>query len=210
MNNARIEWRLLTRAMVLLLVALVSGIGMILVGWHYLDDANLVLDKLRRSIVALQNNLLQQEEQGRVLAMIQPRYDALRQQGVIGPEPRLQWVESIREAEAALKLPVPIKYKLDPARAYTPGYPVPPSQDYQLFASRMEMTIGMLHEGDLLALIAFLAQKKAGLIQFTQCRMQPQSDAKPAGKAGSRFKVNVQATCQVEWFNFRETESKSR
>ncbi|MBF0214606.1 MAG: hypothetical protein HQM00_13760 [Magnetococcales bacterium] len=210
MKNLPVEWPLLTRPLVLFSGALLLGIGMVIGAWAYRDDAGTTLEKLRKSIQTLRSQRQQQEEMNRILIDIQPKHEELKQRGVIGAEPRLHWIETIKAAKPALKLPTPIRFKLEPARAYTPEFPLPASPDYQLMASHMELGLGLVHEGDLMSLIEFLEKSKAGLIRFTQCKVTVSNPQKPDANPFSKPQVNLTGTCQLEWFNFRETENRSR
>ncbi|MEO5331120.1 MAG: hypothetical protein H7839_03790 [Magnetococcus sp. YQC-5] len=202
-----IEWKLLTGSVLLLLFSLVVDAAMIMGGIYYQDEADDNLAKLKKSIAVLRSQKQQQEDQGHILATIQPQYERLRQQGLVGPEPRMSWVEALKDAEKVLQLPGPIHFKLEPSRPYVPPFPLPTNKDFQLFASRMEVTVGLLHEGDLLEWIEFMEQKQVGLFHFKQCKLQgvgKELQEEQKLKVG----INLQGFCVMDWFNLREMEQK--
>ncbi|MBF0340096.1 MAG: hypothetical protein HQL95_03930 [Magnetococcales bacterium] len=209
MKGGHIEWRLLTRTLVVICLSLVLDVGMIGAGWYYLDDADITLEKLRKSIAALRTQRREHEEQARMLAQVQPGFEELRLKGVVGPEQRLQWVEAVKEIGELLKLPVGLRFKLDPSRPFTPAVSLPVSQDYQLVASHMELQLGMVHEGDLISLLDHLQGRKPGLFHVIGCKLTPLTDFTQDDK-GVKAGVNLQGVCQMEWFNFREMENKGR
>ncbi|MBF0427904.1 MAG: hypothetical protein HQL94_03210 [Magnetococcales bacterium] len=199
---------MLTRGLMILGFSLLLDVGLITVGWYYNDDAEVSLEELQKKIASLRAQLKKQENQSQILAMMQPKYDALRQLGAIGPEPRLQWVEALHEAETTLKLPTPIRYKLDPIRLYTPPFPLPQGQGFQLYASRMELTLGLVHEGDLFDLMDFLEKKKVGFFQFTQCKLDTMTNEPLEGKK-LKAGVNLKGMCLLEWFTFQSMDNKT-
>ncbi|NGZ05940.1 MAG: hypothetical protein G8237_06240 [Magnetococcales bacterium] len=209
MKNGPIEWKLLYRSLALLLLALLVGSGIMYGGWDYHMDAENALAKLRSQITALQGQKQQQAQLDQQLNQALPMHETLRQRGVVGTGARLQWVEILKEAEQQLKLPGPIRYKLEAARPVTTPFPLPAMPELQLQASRMELNLGLLHEGDLVALIDFLANKKTGLYHFVMCRLQPTGD--PTQESGKlSFEVHIQGLCHLEWFNFREQETQKK
>lgn len=211
MNAPAIEWKLLTSALLVLGLSLLVDVGMIVGGMQYRDEAEEHLDKLHKTIATLQKQKKEMSTQSRILAEIMPRYERLRQRGLVGVESRMGWMESLKEAEQSLKLPAPIRYKLEPARPLVPPFPPPPNSGFQLFSSRMELTLGLLHEGDLFNLIDFLEKKRVGVYHIRQCglRHQPR-DPKEGAATGPGPGVNLQGGCVMEWFSLRETEVKNR
>ena len=121
------------------------------------------------------------------------RFDALREQGFIGAEPRLRWIEDVRAAAAQARL-VSIRYDLEPRR-------VEPSADatgsYQLFASDMKLRLALGHEGDLLAFLQALEARRGGLFELNACALQ-----RDRGDAGiSLREANLKAECMLRWYS---------
>ncbi|MBF0296789.1 MAG: hypothetical protein HQL96_16515 [Magnetococcales bacterium] len=202
------EWRRLTGSGALLLFSLLVDAGMILGGMAYLEDAEETLAKLRASIATLREQQRRNEGQNRELELLQPGYDRLRALGVPGEEPRMRWVEALHDLERELKLPAPVQYKLEPARPFT-GAPVQGGGErMRLFVSPMEITFGMIHEGDLFEMIGVLERKQVGLFRFLRCRMA--LAGREAGEKAFRSGVNLTGECGLEWFTIREEEGKGK
>ncbi|MBF0153202.1 MAG: hypothetical protein HQL64_05630 [Magnetococcales bacterium] len=209
MKNSHIEWKMLTGSMVLLLLSVLVDIGVILAGLQYSSDAVDNMDKLNKTIATLQGQKRRQEEQNQLLVVMKPKHEELLRRGVVGQEPRMSWVEAIKEAEQVLRLPSSILFKLEPARLISPP-PVPlAGNDLQLFASHMEITLGLAHEGDLFDFIAFLEKKNVGLFHFKKCKLQAVTNDGQTGQT-PRIGVNLQGVCHLEWFTFREAHGKAK
>ncbi|MBF0181299.1 MAG: hypothetical protein HQM03_14850 [Magnetococcales bacterium] len=208
MKGLASEWRRLTGSGALLLLSLMVDAGLILGGMAYLDDAEATLAKLRASIVSMREQQRRTEGQNRELERLQPRYERLRALGVPGEESGMRWVEALLALEKELKLPMPLQYKLEPARPF-PGAPARGGDERtQLFVSPMEITFGMVHEGDLFETIGFLERRQAGLFRFLRCRMA--LAGKEAGERAFKTGVNLLGECGLEWFTIREVEGKGK
>lgn len=209
MNKGNIAWKMLLGNLVVLFFSLLVDGAMIYGGIEYSDESVKKRDNLQATIIKLRSQAKQQEEQSRLLTTVLPKHAALQRMGVLGGEHRMAWVESLKEAEQVLKLPAPIRFKLEPTRLSTLASSMPPSQDLQLFSSSMEVNFGLLHEGDLLDLIAFLEKKSVGLFQVKKCQLQAVA-TDPAQSTRFKAGVNLQGGCLLEWFSFQAKDGNTQ
>ncbi len=210
MNSQRqIEWKMLTGTLVLLFLSLLIDSALIISGLYYQEDAETNLQKLKKTITTLQMRKQQQNTQQQLLDKARPKFTELQAKQLIGPEPRMRWFETLKDAELALKLPAPIRFQLEPPHLHTPAFPISENTHFQLFSSQMKLNFGLLHEGDLFDLIHYLEQKKVGLFHIKQCTLQS-VDTKSSQNRPLANEVNLQGNCTLDWFSFQNKENKNR
>lgn len=116
--------------------------------------------------------------------------------GWIGPEQRLSWIEALQAINADLRLPT-LRYDIGRQETITPGG-IALSRRMQLRRTPMVLKIGALHEGDLLAVLARLRDRGAGLMSLTRCRMDRIGKG-PAVRFDGRT-ANLEARCDLAWY----------
>ena len=129
------------------------------------------------------------------------RFQAIKDQGYIGPEQRLDWVEAIARIKAARRI-YRIDYDFAPQRladaSVLPGGPA--AGGFDVMASQMRMQVQFLHEGELLALIDDLRKSVRALIQLRSCSIE----RAPAGTGDRNNPALLKAECIMEWITLRE------
>lgn len=139
-------------------------------------------------------------EAGGILRTSQQRYHDLEQRGFIGDEPRLLWIESLRNSGQSQRL-YSLKYNLRQQRpvTLTAG---PQTSHYQLFASPMQLHLDLAHEGRLIAFFENLRNERPAVYQLHSCTVIP-----TFGDQGVNFdKANLAADCELVWFTARPVE----
>lgn len=140
-------------------------------------------------------------ESEHILRTQKTRFLTLRNEGFIGPEPRLRWIEDVREIAERADL-VAVKYQLG-ARAPAPHSAA--SASYQLFASPMQLELFLQHEGDLLTFLQHLEGRRGGLFDLTACRLQRSADSNAIEMAGA----NLKAECELLWYSLDTPQLQS-
>ena len=129
------------------------------------------------------------------------RFQALKSRGVIGPEQRLDWVETIARINTARRI-----FKLD--YDFAPQRPVDASilpggaagGGFEIMASQMRLQIQLLHEGELLAFLAELRDTVQALVQVRSCAIE--RITRDSTERGSN--AQLKAECTLEWITLRE------
>lgn len=160
---------------------------------------SLYSDKINGQRLTAQQQLEQTERDYRNAVMSEEilrneavRFAALRAGGFFGPEPRLRWIQDVRETATAAKI-VTIRYTLEPRQ--TPP-PLAPTGNYLLYASTMKLELTLRHEGDLLAFLNLLEERRSGLFEVTECELDPADDKEGINLHGA----NVNANCELQWY----------
>lgn len=174
--------------------ALVAALGLIVffAGWF-----NAQADLTRQSATQTFQEAVQEYrtavESERILRTEAERFAALREQGFVGAEPRLRWVQAVREAAGQAGV-VRIRYELEPRRAHATTQA---TGSYQLFASVMKLQLELRHEGDLFRFIELLTARRAGLFEATACTLRRSGDRQETRLEES----NVSVDCALNWYS---------
>jgi len=120
-------------------------------------------------------------------------YRQLEKIGFVGAEQRLNWVESLRVANAQAGL-FGVDYQLiaqEPFPYVARDNPV----SERVKQSRMKLSFGVLHEADLMRLFNALSAQQPGLFALTACSLDR------AGRPGPPLprQANLTAQCDLSW-----------
>lgn len=116
----------------------------------------------------------------------------LRDQGFVGLEPRLRWVEDLRDAAARTGLTA-IRYELEPRRPAADGTT---AGTYTLYVSAMKLALELRHEGDLPRFLERLESRRSGLFDVAACSLR-----RPRDGGISLEEANVTAECVLRWYS---------
>jgi hypothetical protein len=143
----------------------------------------------------IRNRLARVNDEERVLRATIARYHALVGQGRTQPEPRLEWVETLRHIESSRRL-LGLDYELFPQRLLDEK--APGSGGFDFLASPMKLTMPLLHEDDLLGLLADLSQQVSALISVNHCRIE-----RVAVDPALRNAAQLKAACTIDWITLQ-------
>jgi hypothetical protein len=132
-----------------------------------------------------------------------PAYQRLHQQGFVGTEQRINWLEGLRTANRLAGL-FGVTYQLEPQKPFTVvGADNPISQ--HLRQSQMKLTLGLVHEGDLMRFFRALAAQQTGLFMLTGCAL----DRAGGNDAPAPRQANLSAACELSWLTIEPGKDKS-
>ena len=196
-----IDWRALRGSMVLCVLALALAAAAAGGAIRFHDEAVHGYERQKARLGSIRSRYRTIDEQRRLIETWLPEFRALQAAGVIGEEPRLEWIETLREIAARLRLPS-LRYRIEPRTAYEAG-PALDTGAYRPFSTVVHLETGLLHEGDLERLLRELAARSAGLHRIERCDV---------GRAGPDFvlrpdAVNLSAECDLRWITLARTEA---
>jgi hypothetical protein len=122
------------------------------------------------------------------------RYQDIVQRGLTEPERRLQWVETLKSIKESRRL-LGLNYEIAPQR------PLDPKQvttgGYDFLVSTMKLEMPLLHEEDLLGLLADLSAQVCVLLSVKSCQIERTTPGTQAG-------ANLKAACEINWIKLQE------
>jgi hypothetical protein len=129
------------------------------------------------------------------------RFQALKTLGYIGPEKRLDWIETLARIKTSRRI-FKLDYEFAPQRpvdaAIVPGGAA--AGGFEIMASQMKLELQLLHEGELLTFLAELRESVQALIQVRSCAIE----RIPSGNTDRGRNAQLKADCTLEWITLKE------
>ena len=132
-----------------------------------------------------------------MIATFYPQFQVLESRGIIGRERRLDWIENLSRADETLKLPS-FAYSIDTQEPFTPEFPLAGGA-YKLYASQMNLTLGLLHGQDLFNLLGRLDESAPGLYSVDSCSWTRRREV-----PGSPREAHLTSSCQLRWYTIKK------
>lgn len=126
-----------------------------------------------------------------------PAYQKLIQQGFIGEEQRVDWIDDLRTVNMRYKF-FGVSYDIGAMQDYKPAFPLDVG-NFKLHRSTMKLTLSMLHEGDLLTLLQALPQEQNPPFMLRDCII-----SKVDGGGRGKFLPNLTSACEIDWLTMTE------
>jgi hypothetical protein len=195
------DWSVLRGAALFLTVSLVVVASGLTISYQFWDKQDTVLKRERARLVAARSQYHALDEEEDIIAAYLPRYATLESLGIIGQEQRLDWIEALRQTAREVDLPR-LQYTIDAQRPFESGMSLDVGE-YRVYASSMRLDFGLLHEGDLLRLLAGLREEVSGLFGVNGCRLTRSGDVLD----GSLGASNLEALCVLNFITIRGPEA---
>ena len=202
MKFSEIDWRVLRGSVILLVVALAVAGTALAMSFQFKSRQESSLSRERSKMLASRSRYQALDEEEDIIATYLPRYSDLEDQGIIGREQRLDWIDVLRESAREVQVPH-LQYTIEAQRQFDTGLDLQVG-NYQVFASSMRLQLGLLHEEDLIRLLARMRVGVNGLFGVSGCRMvRPRGPLRVEADA-----ANVEAGCVINFITIRAPEEK--
>ena len=184
-------------ALIALAIAVVVSIGMLSASYQFWESTDKTLKRADRELRTSRDKFRSVAEQEDMIATFYPQFQELERQGIIGRERRLDWIENLKRADENLKLPK-LTYTIDSQTPFTTEFPLAGGA-YELFASKMNLNLGLLHGQDLFRLLSRLDEDGQGLYSVDTCDLVRRQDV-----PGSPRQAHVSSKCELRWFTIKK------
>lgn len=203
MKFSEIDWSILRGSLILLVISVVVATVALSASYRFWGEQDVVLKRASSALSSARSQYHALDDEEDIIATYLPRYASLEEEGIIGRERRLDWIDVLRETARTVQVPR-LEYAIDAQRAFDVGWDLRVG-DYSVYASSMRLNLGLLHEGDLLRFLGDLSKNAPGLFGVTGCDMQRASDA----LAKDAQSTNVRATCVLKFITIRGPELRA-
>jgi len=197
MKAADIEWSMIRGAFIGLAIALVVSIGMLSASYQFWESTDKSLKGVERQLRAAREKFRTIDEEEAMIATYYPQFQELERQGIIGPERRLDWIENLSQADENLKLPK-LAYYIDTQEPFTAEFPLAGGA-YELYASKMDLQLGLLHGQDLFNLLSWLDDGAQGLYSVAACDLKRHRD-----DPGNHKQAHLTSNCELRWYTIKK------
>ena len=203
MNPKLAQHALLRRGITTVLLGVVSALLMIVVSWFKLHYQQVALTEQEQTLRSAQAQRDKAERAVRIVKDDLPLFKQLENNGVIGEEKRLLWLQTLVQSGEKLRLSS-MQYKIGTQEVFAPDF-VNFGGNYEIRRSDMIIITQSLHEADILQVIDNLAREPSGLFQVSECEMQRlQKEINPQMEL-----PNVMAECRLRWFTVHHATSST-
>ena len=198
------DWLALRKAILTLATVLLLGIALVYFSHRELVQTRADLSNKEIALHEAQERLHKSGAEKDKILRYRAEFAMLQQRGFIGDEQRINWVDALRAASLGLKM-FGINYQIEAQQPYTAPV-APDAGPYHLRQSVMKISMGLLHEEDLMRFLTALEGQQAGMFTLRECNLQRQSGAK---LENIRVLPHLQADCSLAWLTISEANPVS-
>jgi len=200
---SREDMQALRKPLLVLALVLLAAAGALHFMWQRIDVAQ---QRLQRESARTRDAHTRLQLSGRereIIVQNLPAYRDLERSGFVAPEQRINWITGLRDANQAAGL-FGIEYQIGAQRIYRGAQQLNAPQ-IEVLESPMRLKAGLLHEEDLVRLLAALEAQHLGLYLLDECTMK----RLPAA-AALRHQPHLDADCQMAWLTAHAREPGAR
>ena len=190
----RIDWLYLRLPLIMLGISIVAGTVVAVVGQQYQMAQ---IKKYQSAVSALKTTHKRYADMVSDIELLDQYrniYSGYKSSGLVGEERRLSWIESLDTTNQVLKLPT-LSYNLLPQEKFIrPGLKV--SSDVKMNSSPMELSMGLLHEEDLMAVLEGLRLSIKNLFTVESCSLTRSGEI---SNSVNTKDTNISSKCTIRW-----------
>ncbi len=122
------------------------------------------------------------------------KFNKYKSSGLVGEERRLSWIESLESTNKILQLPT-LTYNLLPQEKFLrPGFKA--KRSVEVKSSPMVISMGILHEEDVFAVLEGLRLSIRNLFTIDSCKFKRISGV---SRSLDTKRANIEADCVIRW-----------
>jgi hypothetical protein len=197
MKRNDIDWSILRLSLIVFFICMIVSGSLIYGSFYFKDKMFNEYNRNNAMFRSVSNKYFAVDEEEKLIKKYYPIFIQLYNEGVIGRELRLNWVETLRKAGEEIDISS-LSYEIHSQELYTPAFPVMMGK-YSLFRSVMNLNMQILHEGDLFRLFEILDQKAKGAYNIENCTITSTA-IKILEASGS---TNLSARCELTWHSIK-------
>lgn len=193
------DWQALRIPLLALAVALLASVALVVITRQHLGQEETRHARQEGILREAQERLRKSGDEKDKILRYRAAYLALQQGGFVGEEQRINWVDALRAASLSLKM-FGVNYQIEAQQPYqSPA--VSDAGQYRVHQSLMKISLGLLHEEDIMRFLNALDEQRAGIFSLRECSVRRQG----AGKfEHARVQPNLQADCSLAWLSISE------
>ena len=190
----KIDWLYLRLPLIMFGLSIMVAAAVAIVGYQY-EMAQ--INKYESAVSTLKTTHKRYADMVSDIALLDQYrnlYSGYKSSGLVGEERRLSWIESLDTTNQVLKLPT-LSYSLLPQEKFIrPGLKV--SSDVKMNSSPMELTMGLLHEEDLMAVLEGLRLSIKNLFTVESCSLTRSGEI---SNTVNTQDTNISSKCTIRW-----------
>ncbi len=189
------DWNKLQNPIILLLLVTLGSIALIITSMQYAESQQASLSQQKDALLVAKQKYLSSGTEKQQIEHYLPKYRALIEQGFIGAEQRQLWIHALHAIQKQHQL-FPIKYQLAPLEQMQPDF-VQSASPFEMHQSTMQLSLDLLHEGDVLTLTESLSKQAFHNWLLRGCKIDRLNKPKANG-------ATMTGQCLLEWYTLLE------
>ncbi len=191
----KIDFSFLKSSLIILGVAILLSVALVVAGQQYEQEKVAEYNQVKSSLQKAHNRYIKLVKDIDLLDQYTQDYKTYKSSGLIGPERRLSWIETLEAVNDELRLPG-LSYNLAPQQEFVkPGLKA--EKHINISSTPMQLNIALLHEGDLLRVFDGIKNRIDNLFSVESCDIQRKRGAQE--NVLSTQKENLTANCLIRW-----------
>lgn len=200
MSDKKIDFQELKLSVICFSVSLIVAAAMIGGSWYLQSQMKREVQNNRSRFQSISQQYLMVDQEEGYIEDFYPDYKQLIEDGLLGQEHRLNWIEVLRNANENNRF-LSLNYQISTQDEYRFEFPVSMGS-FKIYASTMKLDLKLLHEGDLLYLFNELDNKAKGHYTVKRCKFN--RDGNIISKDIS--KSNLITDCELNWYNIKKSD----
>ena len=193
----KIDLKLLRTAGIAFLTSIGVTVGLIVGSGYFEDTQKVNVRKESLRVRSMQRKHASATEDIKEVGIYFPQFETLRKRGIVGEADRVKWVETLGKEAKEMNL-TSLRYAISPATEFRPKFAFILG-DIKPMTSGMTISMDLLHEEDLLNLLARLEESNQGLYIVSDCEMTRTVMKIRRNSAAP----NLGGECTLQWFNIQ-------
>jgi len=193
------DWRKLRLSLVIFVLFCLGGAALVFFSLEQQQQARRLLATAQTHNAQAQAKLKQVREEESEIKLKAALFSNLAARGVIGEEQRLDWVELLRDIRNNRRL-LDIQYEFSPQQPLGNG-----QGPWSFQVSSMRLQLQLLHEEDLLNVLADLRNTAKAQVLVRSCEVSRQP--RPPGDSQG-LHANLKAQCLLDWITLRGPQTR--
>ncbi|THB70971.1 MAG: hypothetical protein D6B28_07945 [Gammaproteobacteria bacterium] len=194
---SRFDCSIIKRSINILIVVLAVACLITGVSYYINEESSLKFRNEKNNLDSIKSNYEDLINRNNIFVEYAKKYQLLKIKGVIGQENRLTWIEALQETNKTLKLPS-LQYTISPQQDYPLELIGNDFFDVQVKKTAMSINMGLLHEKDMINILASLQNKARGHYLIDECSITPSQIPKTIDDI-EITKPILTADCDIHW-----------
>ena len=203
-SEVKFDWSVLKGPMIVFSLSVVLSASLVGGTWYFRDTMQKKYSVEKRRFQTVSNQYLAVDQEEKQVKQFLPGFITLYNEGLLGEERRLNWIETLREVSDKIQL-LSLRYEIGSQIPYTPDYSVN-TGIYRMFSSPMKLNVDLLHVVDLERLFQDLNRQAQGIYNVSSCKLTRRGisvEFKP------EVTPNISAECDLKWFNLKRSDGSA-
>ena len=169
--------------------------------YYYYQSINEERSIAENNLKKIKKKFTKAVESQKTVEEFKKRYEKLKSLEITDIENRLNWIDLIENTSRNEGIPY-VKYKISQQERIVDKKLSAIYSGIDVYRSKMQLEMYMLHEGDLYTLIKVLDEQAKGLFDIHSCEIK-RSKAKNPSAVNTGTNRNFSSTCLLNWYTMK-------